>query len=93
MPEMTLEEVEAHVDLGETMAWCQRVNATIRFFNDDHGSRVRVACHTNPNNHEVVTFSVQRVVDDSAVSLAQALTDAEVDIVAQVQRTTLTVVR
>jgi hypothetical protein len=93
MSDMTLEEAEVHVDLAETMAWCQRVNATIKFYKEPEGAQVRVACHTDPGDHEVVTFSVQPVADDSAVSLAKALTDAGVDVVAQVQRSALTVVR
>jgi hypothetical protein len=37
MAEMTLDEAQAH-DLAETMAWCQRVRATVRFFTDGDGS-------------------------------------------------------
>jgi hypothetical protein len=93
MAETTLEEAMALLDLAETMAWCQRVGATVRFYTDAHGSWVRMAAHTDPGDREVITHSVQPVVDDSAHSLAKALTDGGVDIVAQVQRTSLTVVR
>ena len=93
MAEMTMTEAEALLDLAETMAWCQRVNATVRFYTDPEGSWVRVACRTNPTDTDVFTASVQPVMDDSAQSLAVALTDAGVDVVAQAQRATLSVVR
>jgi hypothetical protein len=93
MTDMTLSEAEALLDLAETVAWFQRVKATVRFYADPDGSWVRVACRTDPHDLDVFTSSVQPVADDSAQSLAVALTDAGVDIVAQVQRTTLTVVR
>lgn len=93
MAETTLDEAYAHLDLAETMAWCQRVGATVRFYTDANGSWVRMAAHTDPKDREVITHSVQQVDSDSPESLAKALTDGGADIVAQVQRTTLTVVR
>ena len=64
MAEMTLVEVQAQRDLAETIAWCQRVGATVRFYTDAHGSWVRMAAHTDPTNREVITFSVQPVDSD-----------------------------
>jgi hypothetical protein len=93
MAEMTPHDVQVHVDLAETIARLHRSDATMRFYADGDGPYVRVACHTDPKVPGAITASVQPVVDGSPRALAQALKDAEADIAAQTQRSTLSIVR
>ena len=84
-------DTTAHVALAGAMQWLQEVQATIRFFDDEDGPKVRVAVrHSRDPDH--FAFALVPVTDSTPESLAASLSAAREQIEPQMRRSELRLV-
>ena len=83
---------EPFASLEQAMAWCLEMRATIRFYNESQGQRIRIAVHTDPRDPERIAVAVQPLDGDDPATLATAIESARQDIEPQIRRRQLRLV-
>ena len=93
MADMSMDEALAHVLIAEAMTWGADVRATVRFYDDTDGLRVRVAVRTDPKRSDDFTVALVPLADSRVESLAVSLLAARRVIEPDLRRGSLHVVK
>lgn len=83
---------EPFATLEQAMAWCRKMQATVRFYNEPQGQQVRIAVHTVPGDPEHIAVAVLPLDGDDSSTLTAAIEAARQDIEPQIRRRQLRLV-
>lgn len=92
MGDMNMNEALAHIAIAEVMTWCTDVRATIRFYDDTDGLRVRVAVRTDSRRPDDFTAALIPLANGAVESLAVSLLAARDVIEPHLRRGSLRIV-